>query len=101
MKKKESNKEYPKGSICETYIVKEISMFCSFYFEEDIPTPFNRFLQNDDGGPRGRLGCQSIFSHVGWEMPPNDDFRTLEDEELHIAHSCVFLNCEEIGPYLE
>lgn len=58
--------------------------------------PFNCTPQNDDGGPRGRLGCLSIFSHPGWDMPPKNDIRTLEDEELHIAHTYVLLNCEDI-----
>lgn len=45
--------------------------------------------------------CLLIFSHPGREMPPKDDFWTLEDDELHIAYTYVLLNCEEIGPNLE
>lgn len=60
----------------------------------------NRALQNNDCGLRGRPHCQSIFSHPGWEIPSKNDFRLLKDEELHIAHIYVLLNCEEIRPYL-
>lgn len=34
-------------------------------------------------------------------MPRKNDFRSLEDEELHIVHTYVILNYEESGPSLE
>lgn len=60
-----SNKAYPEGSICELYMVEEILIIYSFYFEDDISMPLNRTPQNDDGGPRDRHGCLSIFAHPG------------------------------------
>lgn len=56
LKRKVLNKVHPEGSICAAYLVK----FYSFYFEDDIPT-VKCALQNDDGGPRGRPGCLSMF----------------------------------------
>ena len=95
------NKAYPEGSICEAYQVEEISIFCAFYFEDDIPSPVQPPQQNYDGGPRGRPGCLSIFSHPGRAMPPTTRFCALDDDELHVAHTYVLINCEGIGPYLE
>ena len=101
LKRKVANKAYPEGSICEAYQVEEISVFCAFYFEDDIPRPVQPPQQNYDGGPRGRPGCLSIFSHPGRAMPPTTRFCALDDDELHVAHTYVLMNCKGIGPYLE
>lgn len=63
-------------------MVEEKSIFCLFYFKNNIPMLLNHVPQNDDGGPRARLDCLSTFSNIGREMPPKDDFWILEDEEL-------------------
>lgn len=42
-------------SICEAYLVEEISIFCPYYFEDDIPTHLHCRQQNHDGGPKGRF----------------------------------------------
>lgn len=69
-----SNKVYLEGSICEAHMIEEVSIFFSFYFEDDIPTPFNCTPQNDNDGPSRRPGCQSIFSHPNCGMPQKDNF---------------------------
>lgn len=101
LKKKVSNKNYPEGSMCELYLVEEVLIFCAFYFEVDIAMPFNQPPQNNDDDPRGWPGFLSLFSYPGHEMPLRNDFRSLIDEELHIVHTYVFLNCEEVGPHFE
>ena len=72
-----------------------------FYFEDEIPRTLHPPQQNYDGGPRGRPGCLSFFSHPGRAMPPTTRFCALDDDELHVAHTYVLMNCEGIGPYLE
>ena len=43
--KKFKNKTHVKASICETYIVEEISIFISYYFEPYMRTRINRILR--------------------------------------------------------
>ena len=42
------NKAQVEGSICEAYILKEISNFCSYYFETYVQSKRTRVGQNDD-----------------------------------------------------
>jgi hypothetical protein len=42
LKKKVKNKAHVEASICEAYIVKEISKFISYYFEPHLRTRINR-----------------------------------------------------------
>ena len=42
------NKARVKGSICNAYLVKEASLFCSYYFEEHVHTRHGRVLRNND-----------------------------------------------------
>jgi hypothetical protein len=42
LKKKVKNKAHVKASICEAYIVEEISIFISYYFEPHLRTSINR-----------------------------------------------------------
>ncbi|XP_052312895.1 uncharacterized protein LOC127905915 [Populus trichocarpa] len=59
LKKKVKNKAHVEASICEAYIVEEISTFISYYFEPHLRTRINRVPRHDDGGEvpsRGNLG---------------------------------------------
>jgi hypothetical protein len=42
LKKKVKNKAHVEASICEAYIVEEISTFISYYFEPHLRTKINR-----------------------------------------------------------
>jgi hypothetical protein len=42
LKKKVKNKAHVEASICEVYIVEEISTFISYYFEPHLRTRINR-----------------------------------------------------------
>ncbi|XP_011004861.1 PREDICTED: uncharacterized protein LOC105111246, partial [Populus euphratica] len=48
--KKVTNKAKVEGSICEAYLIDEITNFASHYFGDDVQTIWNRVPRNDDGG---------------------------------------------------
>jgi len=62
-KKKVKNKAHVEASICETYIVEEISIFISYYFEPYLTTRINRVPRHDDGGEVPSSENLSIFSN--------------------------------------
>lgn len=55
-------------------MIEEISIFCSFYFEDYFPRLLNHAPINDDGGPRDTPRCLSIFFHPNREMPLKKSF---------------------------
>jgi hypothetical protein len=63
LKKKVKNKAHVEASICEAYIVEEISTFISYYFEPHLRTRINRVLRHNDGGEVPSSGNLSIFSN--------------------------------------
>jgi hypothetical protein len=65
LKKKVKNKAHVEASICEAYIVEEISTFISYYFKPHLRTRINRVPQHDDGGKVPSSGNLSIFSNPG------------------------------------
>ncbi|OMO87017.1 hypothetical protein CCACVL1_09317, partial [Corchorus capsularis] len=98
--KKATNRSSVEASICEAYIVEEISTFCSFYFESNVPTRLNRVPRNDDGGEVDSMGRLSIFTHPGRPFGPNSS-RYLTEDEYKATELYVLLNCEEVEPYIE
>ena len=101
IKKKVNNKARVEGSICEAYIIEEISTFCSFYFESHIQTKINKVERNDVGGEvDAPEGCLSIFTHPGRAVG-REKIRYLTDVELQAANIYVLLNCDEIQPFVE
>jgi len=71
LKKKVKNKAHVEASICEAYIVEEISTFISYYFEPHLRTRINRVLRHDDGNEVPSSGNLSIFSNIGRPTPKN------------------------------
>jgi hypothetical protein len=65
LKKKVKNKAYVEASICEAYIVEEISTFISYYFEPNLRTRINHIPRHNDGGEVPSSGNLSIFSNLG------------------------------------
>ncbi|OMO57998.1 Transposon, En/Spm-like protein [Corchorus capsularis] len=101
LKKKVRNRNYVEGSICEAYLIEEISTFCSHYFDINVQTRLNRAPRNDDGGdmdPKGRL---SIFTHLGRPLETKGSHRYLNDVEYKAAETYVLMNREEIAPFIE
>jgi hypothetical protein len=63
LKKKVKNKAHVEASICEAYIIEEISTFISYYFKPHLRTMINRVPWHDDGGEVPSSGNLSIFSN--------------------------------------
>jgi hypothetical protein len=63
VKKKVKNKAHIEASICEAYIVEEISTFILYYFKPHLRTRINRVPRHDDGGEVPSSGNMSIFSN--------------------------------------
>jgi hypothetical protein len=92
LKKKVKKKVYIKASICETYIVKEISIFILYYFKPHLRTRINRVPRHDDGGKVPSRGNLSIFSNPGQPAPKNVVRRRyLSEIELRQTHNLCYL----------
>ena len=98
-KKSAKQKAKVEGSICEAYLCRETSHFCSYYFAKDVPSIRNRVNRHDDGGARPGLPTLSVFDHPG-RAAGKPTVRWLTDDEMKAARLCVLLNCEEIQPTL-
>lgn len=70
-KKKVKNKAHVKAYMCETYIVKEISIIISYYLEPHMLTRINCVSRHDDVGAMSFGGNVSIFSHFGQPLSKN------------------------------
>jgi hypothetical protein len=64
-------KTHVEASICEAYIIEEISTFILYYFEPHMRTRINHVSQHDDGSEVSSNGNLSIFSNPGQPTPKN------------------------------
>nr|GEW21217.1 hypothetical protein [Tanacetum cinerariifolium] len=88
LKKKVTNKAKVESLIANAYLIKEISMFCSHYFEPHVKTKMNRLPRNDNGGDEELYeGTISIFKCSGRVSGQ--------------AKKDVLLNCDEIEQYVK
>jgi len=102
LKKKIKNKTHVEASICEAYIVEEISTFISYYFEPHLRTRINRVLRHDDGGKVPSNENLSILSNSGQPTPKNVvRGRYLFEIEFRQAHNYVLFNCDELRPFIK
>ena len=102
LKKKVKNKAHVEASICEAYIVEEISTFISYYFEPHLRMRINRVPRHDDGSevPSGRN--LAIFSNPERPTPKNAiRGRYLSKIEFKQAHNYVIFNCDELRPFIQ
>jgi hypothetical protein len=102
LKKKVKNKVHVEASICEAYIVEEISTFISYYFEPHLRMRINRVPWHDDGGTVSSNGNLSIFSNP--RRPTNKNAvrgRYLSKIEFKQAHNYVLFNCDELRPFIQ
>jgi len=101
LKKKVKNKAHVEASICEAYIVEEISTFISYYFEPYLGTRINCVPRYDDGSEVPSSG-NSIFSNPGRPTPKNVvRGRYLSEIEFKQAHNYVLFNCDELRPFIQ
>jgi hypothetical protein len=102
LKKKVKNKAHVEASICEAYIVEEISTFISYYFEPHLRTRINRVPRHDDGSEVPYSGNLSIFSNTGRPTPKNAvRVRYLSKIKFKQAHNYVLFNYDELRPFIQ
>jgi len=98
---KVKNKVHVEASICEAYIVKEISTFILYYFEPHLRTRINRVLWHDDGCEVPSSANLLIFSNLGRLTPKNAvRGRYLSKIEFRQAHNYVLFNCDDLRPFI-
>jgi len=102
LKKKVKNKEHVEASTCKAYIVEEISIFISYYFEPHLRTRINRVPRHDDGGEVPSSGNLSIFSNPRWPTPQNAiRERYLSEIKFRQAHNYILLNYDKLRPFIK
>ncbi|PKA64984.1 hypothetical protein AXF42_Ash011586 [Apostasia shenzhenica] len=99
LKKMVHNMAHVEGSICEAYIIREVSTFISYYFEPKISLKLTRVPHNDEGDDcmEGRL---SIFIQ-GCPFGPIGKVGYYTDADQRAVHLYVLLNCTEVGLYVQ
>ena len=100
LKKKIKNKACVEASICNAYIVEEVTTFASYYFESHVQCKRRRPGRNDEGPLDSDCNSFSIFNYLG--RPSGVcKLRYITGEEMHAAHTYILLNCQEVEPYFQ
>jgi len=102
LKKNVKNKAHVEASICETYIVEEISTFISYYFKPYLRTRINRVPRHDDGSEVPLSENLTLFSNP--ERPTLKNVikgRYLSEIEFRQAHNYILFNCDELRPFIK
>ncbi|KAL0454760.1 UNVERIFIED_CONTAM: hypothetical protein Slati_0815200 [Sesamum latifolium] len=97
---KVKNKAHVEGSIVEAYLVKEIYLFTSQYFEPQVLCKRNRPGRNDELTINDTRIQQSIFNFSGRASVASKK-RWLSGSEQHIIETYILTNCEVVTPYYE
>jgi hypothetical protein len=102
LKKNVKNKTHVEASICDAYIVEEISTFISYYFEPFFRTRINRVPRYDDGGEVPLSRNLLIFSNLGRPTPKNVvRGRYLFEIEFKQTHNYMLFNCDALRPFIK
>ncbi|KAL0386414.1 UNVERIFIED_CONTAM: hypothetical protein Slati_1140600 [Sesamum latifolium] len=100
LKKKVKNKAHVEESIVEAYIVEEISLFSSDYFDRDILCKRSRPGRNDDLTSNEDINQRSIFNQPG-RASGAPKKRWLSESERQIIETYILCNCEVVTTYYE
>ncbi|XP_035838406.1 uncharacterized protein LOC110897575 [Helianthus annuus] len=100
LKRTIKNKARVEGSIVESYLVEELSQYCSLYLDSTIKTCVNREPRNFapnilySSSTDSRL---SIFKHPSRRLyDKGGKTMVLTDKDMHKAHTYILLNCQEL-----
>ena len=95
-------KAHVEGSICEAYLVQEVSSFVSMYFDSTVETNATQPRRHDDivddEGVDDRL---SIFRYPCRPTAIKKPGPYLSDEDWERAHMYILANTPEVKPILE
>ncbi|GKV33978.1 hypothetical protein SLEP1_g42409 [Rubroshorea leprosula] len=94
------NKARPEASICESYIMSEITNFISHYFDEGVDGRSDRPSRNIVGGFDTNCGL-SIFTYVGKPIGSKIMRCYLTAEECKAASYYLLMNCEELRRWVK
>ncbi|KAL3520947.1 hypothetical protein ACH5RR_019096 [Cinchona calisaya] len=100
LKKKIKNKACIEASICNAYIVEEVTTFASYYFEPHVQSKRQRAGRNDEGPVDPNVPSFSIFNYLGRSVGACKRGYLIDDER-RIAHIYILLNCPEVEPYVQ
>jgi len=89
------------GSICAFYLHREVTYFCSHYFESDSLLS-NTTLRNDPrvSSKEDDESTFSILKKCGRPSGSNKHYY-LSDDEFRFVHVHILINCNEVKPILE
>ncbi|XP_047340380.1 uncharacterized protein LOC124943970 [Impatiens glandulifera] len=97
VKNKVKNKARIEASICNAYILEEISTFASYYFESNVNCKQRQPPRNTEGSVNINEQPISIFNYLG--RGSGGSKRFLTSKETLVAHTYVLLNCPEVDSY--
>ncbi|KAL0406611.1 UNVERIFIED_CONTAM: hypothetical protein Slati_3975000 [Sesamum latifolium] len=100
LKMKVKNKAHVEASIVEAYLVEEIGLFCSQYFELQVLCKRDRPGRNDELTMNDTRIQQSIFNFPGRSSGASKK-RWLSGSKRHIIETYILTNCEVVMPYYE
>ena len=92
------NRAKVEGSICQAYISKETSNFCSYYFELHLQSGRTKVTQNDDGGESLIESTFFLFNQPDQATGRWKD-RRLTGSEWKSRHLYILLNCDEVESF--
>jgi Domain of unknown function (DUF4218) len=97
LKNKIGNKARVEGSICNAYLLEEISNFCSLYFEDHVDTKAKSLDFGFDNQVDSSL--PELFQDHNGSTTGKCIKRFLDEKEYDQAHFYVLSNCELLRPY--
>ncbi|KAL0394601.1 UNVERIFIED_CONTAM: hypothetical protein Slati_4426300 [Sesamum latifolium] len=100
LKIKVKNKAHVEASIIEAYLVEEIGLFTSQYFEPQVLCKQKRPVRNDDLAMNDTHIQKSIFNFPGRASGASKK-RWLNGSELYIIETYILTNCEVVMPCYE
>ena len=103
LKRTVRNKARVEGSIVESYLINELSMHCSLYFDPKIETRLNCEPRNYAPDIHCSSSTESrlnIFKVPSRRLFDTGTKRKLTNAEKHKAHTYILLNCEDVHPFL-
>lgn len=96
-------KAHVEGSICEAYLVQEVSSFVSTYFDSTVETNGTQPRRQDDIVDEG-INIDNKLSIFCYPCRPTAIKKPgpyLEDEDWERAHMYILANTREVKPILE
>lgn len=98
LKRKIGNKARVEGSICNAYLLEEISNFCAFYFEDHVDTKA-KDLDVNSTNKSVDTNLPEIFQDHKGSSVGKCKVKWLDERDLYSAHKYVLSNCEVLQPY--